>query len=142
MIDIVENKIPVDELYKELYDIVCGGIVTFEGRIRKYSHRKEVIKITYECYYPMAIKIMNEIKTQAFKNWGINHIVAVHRIGTIPLGEVAVWIGIASTHRKEAFEACQFMIDEIKSKAPIWKHETYQDGSSSWVACHEIISHV
>ena len=139
MIELIENKIPIQVLSEKLFDETCGGIVTFEGRIRKHNHDKEVSKVTYECYYPMALKIMSEIKSQALKKWDVKHIIAVHRIENVPIGEVAVWIGVASVHRKEAFAVCRFMIDEIKSKVPIWKKESYIDGSVSWVECHEKI---
>ncbi|MBI2996580.1 MAG: molybdenum cofactor biosynthesis protein MoaE [Candidatus Melainabacteria bacterium] len=124
MIELTENKIPVQVLSEKLYDETCGGIVTFEGRIRKSNHGKEISKVIYECYYPMALKVMDEIKASAFKKWNVKHIIVVHRIGDVPIGEVAIWIGVTSTHRKEAFEACKFLIDEIKSKAPIWKKES------------------
>ncbi|OGI08432.1 MAG: hypothetical protein A3I68_05775 [Candidatus Melainabacteria bacterium RIFCSPLOWO2_02_FULL_35_15] len=135
MIEITENKIQVEKLYSELYNIACGAVVTFEGRVRNHNDLKQVIKLEYECYYPMAMKVLEEIKNQALKKWNIKKLIAVHRIGEIPIGEIAVWIGIASVHRKESFEACQFVINEIKHKVPIWKRETYFDGFVKWVEC-------
>lgn len=141
MIEITENKIKVEKLYGELYNITCGAVVTFEGRVRNHNDLKQVKKLEYECYYPMAIKVLEEIKNQALKRWDVKKIIAVHRIGEIPIGEIAVWIGVTSIHRKESFEACQFMINEIKHKAPIWKKETYLDGLTKWVECKNKTHH-
>lgn len=135
MMEITENSIQVEKLYNELYNITCGAVVTFEGRVRNHNDLKQVVKLEYECYYPMAMKVLEEIKNQALKKWNIKKLIAVHRIGEIPIGEIAVWIGVASVHRKESFEACQFVINEIKHKVPIWKRETYFDGLTKWVEC-------
>ena len=140
MIDIIKSKIHIEGLYFNLYDTACGAVATFEGRVRSHNDGKEIKSLYYECYYPMALKEMNKIREKAISKWNVKNIIAVHRIGNIPIGEIAVWIGVSSVHRKEAFEACEFMIDEIKSKVPIWKKETYKDGSTSWVDCsHQLV---
>ncbi len=133
MIDITENVIPIGKYHKELCLLDCGGIVAFEGRIRNHNDGKEVKDLSYECYKPMGLKVLDEIVQEAYKKWDIKKSFAIHRIGNIPLGEIAVWVGVASHHRKEAFEVCRFIIDEIKQKVPIWKYETYTDGSKSWI---------
>lgn len=135
MIDIVTSKIHTDDLYSKLADAICGAVVTFDGMVRNHNDGKKITNLYYECYQPMALKVMNEIKEEALKKWDVKNIIAVHRIGNIPIGETAVWIGVSSVHRKETFEACKFMIDEIKHKVPIWKKETYADGTSLWVDC-------
>ena len=128
---------PIDSetLHQELVEGAesCGGIVVFEGRVRNHSHGKPVTALSYECYEPMALKEMEKIRQEALKKWKVERIIAVHRQGDIPLGETAVWIGVASTHRDEAFLASRFMIDEIKAKVPIWKKENYTDGTHVWV---------
>ncbi len=136
MIDIVENKISPDFFPASLLDLTCGGFVCFEGRVRNHNEGKEVHRLFYECYFPMAKKVMQEISEQAAQRWEVKKIGIVHRVGEIPLGEIAVWIGVSASHRGEAFAACQYMIDEIKKRVPIWKKETYKDGSETWVACH------
>lgn len=139
LIDIVESKLDTSAIYNALEDVTCGAIVTFEGRVRNHNEGKEITKLYYECYLPMALKIMNEIKEEAIVKFNVVNISAIHRIGDIPIGEIAVWIGVSSIHRKEAFEACEFMINEIKHKVPIWKKETYKDGSTSWVECSHLV---
>ncbi len=142
MIDVVKSKIHTDVLYSNLADPICGAVVTFEGRVRNHNHGKEITSLYYECYYPMALKVLNEIKEGALNKWNVKNIIVVHRTENIPVGEIAVWIGVSSIHRKEAFKVCEFMIDEIKHKVPIWKKETYIDGTSLWVDCCEVVSKV
>lgn len=90
----------------------------------------------------MAKSVMEKIKDEAQNKWNVKHISIVHRTGNIPIGEIALWIYVASVHREEAFEACKFIINEIKQKLPIWKQEIYTDGSYEWISgCkHEVIS--
>jgi len=126
----IDSKSLHQELLKDTEN--CGGNVIFEGRVRNVSHGKPVAALSYECYEPMALKIMENIRQEALKKWKVENIIAVHRHGDIPLGETTVWIGVASAHRAEAFEACRFMIDEIKAKVPIWKKENYTDGTYVW----------
>jgi molybdopterin synthase catalytic subunit len=135
MVRLTDKPIDSQVLHQELMgdSPSTGGIVVFEGRVRNLSHGKPVTSLSYECYEPMALKVMGEIRQEALGKWKVERVIAVHRHGYIPLGETAVWIGVAAAHRAEAFEACRFMIDEIKSKVPIWKKETYADGSHVWV---------
>ena len=136
MIEIISHEISPQIFSQNLLDSSCGGVVCFEGRVRNHNEGKKVSRLFYECYLPMASKVMNEIAEQAKKKWEVKKVDVVHRIGKIPMGEIAVWVGVSAAHRSEAFVACQFVIDEIKKKVPIWKKETYEDGSETWVACH------
>ena len=111
----------------------CGAVAIFEGRVRNHHQGQAVQVLVYECYEAMALKMMESIRQEAFQKWKVDKIITVHRIGTLALGETAVWIGVASAHRAEAFEACRYLIDEIKKRVPIWKKETYADGSRQWV---------
>lgn len=140
LIDIIKSKIHTNILFDNLYDPTCGAIVTFEGKVRNHNNGKKITSLYYECYESMALKIMNEIKEEALKKWDVKNISAVHRIGNVPIGEIAVWVGVSAVHRKEAFNACKFMIDEIKHKVPIWKKETYVNGTSIWVDCCKVVS--
>jgi len=137
LIDIVEEKIDPKKLYKELNDKSCGAVITFEGRVRDHNHGKQIFELHYECYIPMALKVMDKIKEEALSKYAIKQVFAVHRIGNIPIGEIAVWIAVLSVHRKEAFDACEYVIDEIKTRVPIWKLEKYKDGTMEWVECFQ-----
>ncbi|HJT24433.1 MAG TPA: molybdenum cofactor biosynthesis protein MoaE [bacterium] len=134
MVQLTDQPINTEMLHKELLkgSESFGGVSLFEGRVRNHSHGKTVISLFYECYQPMALKIMEEIRQEALSKWKAVKIMAVHRYGPIPLGESAVWIGVAAAHRDESFAACRFMIDEIKSRVPIWKKEEYADGTYVW----------
>lgn len=134
-VQLTNQPINIETLHQELLkeSETFGGVSLFEGRVRNHSHGKTVTSLFYECYQPMALKVMEEIHQEALAKWKGVKIMAVHRCGPIPLGEAAVWIGVAAPHRDEAFAACRFMIDEIKSRAPIWKKEEYADGTHVWV---------
>lgn len=133
-VQLTDQPINSDALHRELLKSSepFGGVSLFEGRVRNHSHGKAVTSLFYECYQPMALKVMEEIGQEVLAKWKNVRIIAVHRYGAIPLGEAAVWIGVAAAHRDESFAACRFMIDEIKSRVPIWKKEEYADGTHVW----------
>lgn len=136
MVKIGFEKIEPLGFQEKLKDPSCGGWVTFEGRVRNHHGGKEVMRLEYEAYFPMAKKVMEEIEKEARKRFPqVRKTVVVHRVGEIPIGEIALWAAVGATHREEAFGACRFLVEEIKRRAPIWKKEFYADGTSSWVGC-------
>lgn len=120
-------------LVKELTDPTAGGLVTFEGRVRKTNEGREVLRLEYEAYPELAEKEGLRILEEAKARWGVERILVVHRTGVLEIGETAVWIGVAAAHRAEAFAACRYVIDELKERVPIWKKEYYADGDSGWI---------
>ncbi|MBI2340938.1 MAG: molybdenum cofactor biosynthesis protein MoaE, partial [Deltaproteobacteria bacterium] len=133
---ITDKPIPTDELERDLNDPSCGGVVTFVGKVRNHHEGKKVTGLTYEAYAPMAEKVFKTIGSEAVEKFGVKEARIVHRIGPLKIGDVAVWIGVQSPHRAEAFAACQYAIDELKQRAPIWKKEHYMNADSEWVKCH------
>jgi molybdopterin synthase catalytic subunit len=113
----------------------CGGIVTFIGTARKFTKGKEVLRLEFEAYEPMAIKEMTKIAEQIMVRFPAKKVAIHHRIGIVGLKEIAVVIAVACPHRKAAFEACEFAIDTLKQTVPIWKKEVFEDGEI-WVAAH------
>ena len=111
----------------------AGGFVTFEGRVRAKNEGRAVEFLEYEAYEDLALSAGTALVEEAKKKFGLDWAFAVHRVGKLDLGEVAIWIGCAAAHRKEAFLACEFLIDEMKRRVPIWKKEHYVDGDSEWV---------
>jgi len=101
----------------------AGAIVQFEGVIRDHDEGVEVHSIEYEIYEAMAQKEMEKIAQEMRSKWPISKVAMVHRKGNVKVGETSVIVAVSSAHRKEAFEAAQFGIDEIKRRAPIWKKE-------------------
>jgi len=109
----------------------CGAVVSFTGTVRSVSHGKTVVRLDYEAYPEMALRVFDRIASEAREKWGAR--VAIHhRVGALQPGELSVVIAAAAPHRADAFEACRHAIESLKKDAPIWKRELYPDGSS-WV---------
>ena len=117
----------------------CGGVVTFEGRVRNHNEGQSVESLEYEAYSGLALKEGEKILYQAKEKFDILDTFCVHRIGHLQIGDLAVWIVVTSKHRREAFRACEYIIDAVKDTVPIWKKENYSDKSleSKWVFCAE-----
>ena len=113
----------------------AGGLVTFEGWVRNHNEGKEVLSLEYEAYEALALKEGERIIAEAKERFDILGACCVHRVGSLAIGESAVFVGASAQHRGPAFEACQYIIDEIKVRTPIWKKEYYTDGNSGWVNC-------
>jgi len=109
-----------------------GGIVVFEGVVRDNARGKQVRYLEYEVYEEMARQQIREIIAQAEQRWGIEHVAVAHRFGRLEIGEASVIIVVASPHRSEAFEACRYIIDTLKTTVPIWKKEVATTGEE-WV---------
>ena len=113
----------------------AGGFATFEGRVRDRNEGRAVTGLDYEAYEELALAEGARIVEQARTRHGAVAARCVHRLGSLAVGDVAVWVGVASAHRAEAFAACRDIIDAIKHRLPIWKREHYADGSRQWVNC-------
>ena len=109
-----------------------GGVVTFLGTVRNSFEGKPVRYLEYEAYPEMALKKMEELAEEIQAKWGIDDVAITHRLGHLEIGEIAVVIAVASPHRKEAFEACEYAIDRLKETVPIWKKEAFA-GGERWV---------
>ena len=118
-----------------LEDRASGGYVQFEGWVRDHNEGREVLRLEYEVYEPLALKEGRRILEEALQRFDIRKAAAVHRSGLLDLGDLAVVVGVAAAHRGEAFDACRYLIDEIKHRLPIWKKEHYADGDAHWVRC-------
>lgn len=132
---ITAAPIDVAVLARELADRSCGAYASFEGWVRDHNEGRVVQRLEYEVYEPLAIKEGQRILEEACARHPFERALCVHRSGPLAIGEVAVYVGVASAHRDEAFRACRFVIDEVKHRLPIWKKEHYADGDSGWVNC-------
>jgi sulfur-carrier protein adenylyltransferase/sulfurtransferase len=131
------STLPIDTARgrEALADPACGGYATFEGWVRDHNEGRAVRRLEYEAYAALAEREGERIVAEAIARYGVQHAACVHRIGDLDLGEMAVWVGVSSRHRAEAFAACRYIIDEVKHRVPIWKKEHYVDGDSGWVNC-------
>jgi molybdopterin synthase catalytic subunit len=109
-----------------------GGIVVFEGVVRNHARGKQVQYLEYDVYEEMAREQIGKIIATARQRWGIEHIAVAHRFGHLEIGEASVIIVVASPHRAEAFDACRYIIDTLKTTVPIWKKEVAINGEE-WV---------
>ena len=125
------------EIPVHLKDQSNGGIVLFEGLVRNHNEGRAVRSLEYECFEEMALDEGKKIINEAMIKFGVKHLYAIHRYGHLEIGEVAIRVAASAPHRQEAFLACQYVIDEIKRRVPIWKKEHYVEGISEWVACHQ-----
>jgi molybdopterin synthase catalytic subunit len=111
----------------------CGAIVTFLGVVRVMGGGdRPVDGLAYEAYPAMALPEMRAIGAEASTRFGEARVAIAHRVGDLGLGEVSVAIAVASKHRAVAFDACEYVIDELKQRVPIWKKENYRDGEARW----------
>ena len=137
MFELTKHPLNTPALNEKLKDETTGAIVSFEGLVRNHNEGKIVKALEYEAYeslvYSEMAKIFTEVK-QRFPS--LTNSLCLHRLGKLQIKECAVWVGVSASHRKEAFEACKYIIDELKKRATIWKKEYYQNGSAEWVSCH------
>ena len=112
----------------------CGAFVCFEGRVRNHNNATSVDRLTYYGYDDLAINQGRAIIEQAKQRFEITHAIAIHRIGALEIGDVAVWVGVVSAHRYPAFDACRWILDTIKADIPVWKQEYYENDSSKWLS--------
>ena len=134
-IQILDKPLNPQDCINFVENAASGGINVFIGTVRNQTKGKQVLRLDFEAYVPMAISEMEKIARQACKKWLVEKIAIHHRIGTLDIEGIAVVIAVATPHRKAAFEACQFAIDTLKQTVPIWKKEYFTDGEV-WVAAH------
>ena len=137
MIDILLSDSPIREsdCLEKVADAGAGGTVLFTGTVRNKTREKEVVRLEFEAYRPMAVKEMQKIAEQICERWPVLHVAIHHRTGVLDIGEIPVLIAVSAAHRKAAFEACEYAIDTLKETVPIWKKEVFADGEV-WVAAH------
>ena len=141
MIEISESPIDTAELQRSLTNPAAGGYCAFEGWVRNENEGHVVERLEYEAYVPIAVAEGEKVLAEAKAQFPYLAARCVHRVGVLEIGECAVWIGVASAHRDEAFKACRYIIDEIKVRLPIWKKEHYANGDSGWVNCERCAQH-
>jgi len=130
-----DSSLQPEQLRRQLQDPTCGGYAAFEGWVRDYNDGRSVLRLEYEAFAPLAAREGERILIEAQHRYGVVRAACAHRTGQLAIGELAVWVGVSAPHRGEAFDACRYIIDQVKHRLPIWKKEYYQDGDSGWVNC-------
>lgn len=136
------TQIPLERLNlrEGLLSPGAGAFVSFEGLVRNHNEGKEVLYLEYQAYEQLCQTEAEKIFQKAYEQFPITAAKGVHRCGKLDIGEMAVWVGVLAAHRGAGFEACRYIIDEIKFRLPIWKKEYYTNGDSGWVACETCLT--
>ena len=135
MFRFTHTPITPEQLRLALADPSCGGYAAFEGWVRDSNEGERVRGLEYQAFESLGVREGERIIAEAVERFGVAHAACVHRIGSLAVGELAVWVGVTAAHRDEAFRACRYIIDEVKHRLPIWKKEHYLNGDSGWVNC-------
>jgi molybdopterin synthase catalytic subunit len=132
LVDLRETPLDVAEVVAALDDDASGGLTLFVGRVRDHDGGREVDGLDYSAH-PSALDRMREVCERIAAEYDVHGVAAVHRTGTLAIGDVAVVVATTAAHRGEAFAASKALIDTLKAEVPIWKHQRFEDGSDEWV---------
>ncbi|HEX4976489.1 MAG TPA: molybdenum cofactor biosynthesis protein MoaE [Nocardioides sp.] len=132
LVDIRETPLSVAEALEALADVSAGGLTLFVGTVRDHDGGKQVGGLEYSAH-PTALERLREVCAGVAQEYDVRGVVAVHRVGSLGLGDAAVVVATAADHRGQAFDASRALIDRLKATVPIWKHQLFADGSDEWV---------
>ena len=133
MIELSDKPIDSGALVERASSPQAGAVVLFLGTVRESTRGRRTLWLDYECYPEMARSKLEELEAEARRRWPIVACEIVHRLGRLELGEASVGVAVSAPHRRDAFEAGQWLIDTLKEVVPIWKREHWADGSTEWV---------
>ncbi len=133
MFALSDNAIDPAVLARCLAHAHAGACTTFEGWVRDHNDGRSVARLDYQAYAPLAQSEGERILAEAKQKFDILDARCVHRVGALAIGDLAVWVGVSAAHRGAAFDACRWIIDEVKARVPIWKNEHYAGGESGWL---------
>lgn len=131
---VTDAPIHIQELSKLVVNPHSGAVVTFCGDVRDHDGGKEVAALLYEIH-PSAPEQIKLITQSVIGRFEIENVAVAHRFGDIAIGETAFAVAVSAAHRQAAFDACSAIVDEVKAKLPIWKHQKFTDGTDEWVNC-------
>jgi len=132
LIDVRESELSVDEVRAAVADPAAGGIALFAGAVRDCDHDRAVSGLSYSAH-PSAEAELRRVAEVIAEKYPVIGIAAVHRVGDLAIGDLAVVLAVSCPHRAEAFDACRDLIDILKASVPIWKHQRFDDGTAEWV---------
>ena len=132
LIDVRESELSLDEVRAAVADPAAGGIALFAGAVRDSDHDRAVRGLSYSAH-PSAVAELRRVAEVIAEKYPVIGIAAVHRVGDLAIGDLAVVLAVSCPHRAEAFDACRDLIDILKASVPIWKHQRFDDGTAEWV---------
>lgn len=132
LVDLRETPLEVDEVLAALDDEAAGGLTLFVGRVRDHDGGRDVLGLDYSAH-PTALDRLREVCARVADEYDVHGVAAVHRVGTLAIGDIAVVVATTAAHRGEAFDASRALIDTLKAEVPIWKHQRFGDGTEEWV---------
>ncbi|MFJ2934670.1 molybdenum cofactor biosynthesis protein MoaE [Streptomyces sp. NPDC087219] len=135
LLAIRETPLSLDEVFRAVGDDASGGTTLFVGTVRNHDGGADVDGLGYSCH-PTAEAELRRVAEKVVANYPVRALAAIHRVGDLVVGDIAVIVAVSCPHRGEAFEASRKLIDDLKHEVPIWKHQTFSDGTEEWVgAC-------
>lgn len=135
LLAIRDTPLSLDEVFAAVGDPTAGGTALFVGTVRNHDGGADVDRLGYSCH-PTAEAEMRRVAEKVVADFPVRALAAVHRVGDLGIGELAVVVAVSCPHRGEAFAACRKLIDDLKHEVPIWKHQRFSDGTDEWVgAC-------
>lgn len=132
LVDIRDTPLSSDEVLAAVSDAAAGGVTLFVGAVRDHDENKSVTGLEYTAH-PTALDELEEVAEEVAREYDVLAVAAVHRVGQLAIGDAAVVVATAAAHRGEAFEASRALIDRLKQRVPIWKHQLFADGTDEWV---------
>jgi len=127
-----DTPLSVDEVYAAVADPAAGGIAVFVGAVRDHDHGRDVTGLSYSAH-PSAADQLRKVAEQVAERFDAHAVAAVHRVGDLAIGDLAVVVAVSAGHRGTALDACRALIDDLKATVPIWKHQRFAGGDSEWV---------
>jgi molybdopterin synthase catalytic subunit len=132
LLDIRDEPLSVDEVIQAVADPAAGGVASFVGAVRNHDDDRAVTRLEYSAH-PTASDVLSQVAERVCATYPVLGLAAVHRTGTLAVGDAAVVVAVSCPHRGAAFDACRMLIDDLKGSVPIWKHQVFADGSDEWV---------
>ncbi|MEV0195339.1 molybdenum cofactor biosynthesis protein MoaE [Nonomuraea sp. NPDC050691] len=136
LLGIRDTSLSVEEVLAAVGDHAAGGTTLFVGTVREQDHGKPVTRLSYSAH-PTALAELRRVAEKVAADLPVTALAAVHRVGDLELGDIAVIVAVAAPHRGEAFAASRRLIDDLKAEVPIWKHQVFADGTAEWVGACE-----
>lgn len=139
LVRMTDEPLSIDAFSRTLCRDDAGALLMFSGVVRNRNDGRQVLAVTYDAHRQLAEQTFRDIAREACERWGADlSLVVAHRAGRLSVGEVSVVIGVASSHRDEAYQASRYVIEQLKVRSPVWKQEHYADGDSHWLKGHAL----